>query len=284
MTHVMACIDNSQSSLAVCDYAAWASQQLVDAPLTLLHVLDEEKYPAAADLSGNIGLGSREHLLEELATLDAQRARVALEQGQHMLESARERTVNFGAAAPELKQRHGHLVESLSDLQDDIRLLVIGKVGEDSARDTSTLGRQIEAVVRTIQRPILITANRYKKPETVMLAFDGSPTAQKTVQMLAASPLCKGLPIHLVMVGVDSTDNRDVLGKAADVLLSAGFDVKTQIRSGDVEAALHDYQAEQGIDLLVMGAYGHSRIRQFLVGSTTTTMLRTATIPVLLLR
>ena len=68
MTHVMACIDNSQSSLAVCDYAAWASQQL-NAPLTLLHVLDKEKYPASADLSGNIGLGSREHLLEELATL-----------------------------------------------------------------------------------------------------------------------------------------------------------------------------------------------------------------------
>jgi nucleotide-binding universal stress UspA family protein len=70
MTHG---IDNSQSSLAVCDYAAWASQRL-SAPLTLLHVLDKEKYPASADLSGNIGLGSREHLLEELAMLDAQRA------------------------------------------------------------------------------------------------------------------------------------------------------------------------------------------------------------------
>ena len=64
MTHVMACIDNSLSSLAVCDYSAWASQRL-SAPLTLLHVLDEEKYPASADLSGNIGLGSREHLLED---------------------------------------------------------------------------------------------------------------------------------------------------------------------------------------------------------------------------
>ncbi|WP_373217286.1 universal stress protein, partial [Parasutterella excrementihominis] len=47
---------------------------------------------------------------------------------------------------------------------------------------------------------------------------------------------------------------------------------------------LHAYQAEHGIDLLVMGAYGHSHIRQFLVGSTTTTMLRTSTLPVLLLR
>jgi hypothetical protein len=54
--------------LAVFDYAAWAWLRL-SAPLTLLHVLDEEKCPASADLSGNIGLGSQEHLLEELATL-----------------------------------------------------------------------------------------------------------------------------------------------------------------------------------------------------------------------
>ena len=283
MTHVMACIDNSQSSLAVCDYAAWASQQL-NAPLTLLHVLDEEKYPASADLSGNIGLGSREHLLEELATLDAQRARLALEQGQHMLEKARERTVICGAAFPELKQRHGHLIESLVDLQDDIRLLVIGRVGEDSTRRVHSLGSQIEAVVRTIHRPILITASSYKKPEKVMLAFDGSPTAYKTVQMLAASQLCEGLPIHLVMVSVDSEGNREALEKARSMLLSSGFVVHAENRQGDVESALHAYQAEHGIDLLVMGAYGHSRIRQFLVGSTTTTMLRTATLPVLLLR
>lgn len=283
MTHIMACIDNSQSSLAVCDYAAWASQRL-NAPLTLLHVLDEEKYPAAADLSGNIGLGSREHLLEELATLDAQRARLALEQGQHMLEKARERTVISGAAFPELKQRHGHLVESLSDLQEDIRLLVIGRVGEDNSRNAHSLGSQIEAVVRTIHRPILITANSYKKPEKVMLAFDGSSTAYKTIQMFAASSLCKDLPIHLVTVGADSVSNHEALGKAQSMLLSAGFLVQAEIRQGEVESALHDYQTEHGIDLLVMGAYGHSRIRQFLVGSTTTTMLRTATMPVLLLR
>ncbi|MFN3354414.1 MAG: universal stress protein [Pseudomonas sp.] len=283
MTQVMACIDNSQSSLAVCDYAAWASQKL-SAPLTLLHVLDKDKYPASANLSGNIGLGSREHLLEELATLDAQRARIALEQGQHMLERASERTIIPGTPAPELKQRHGHLIESLIDLQKEIRLLVIGRVGEDSTREAHSLGSQIEAVVRTIHRPILIAATSYKKPEKVMLAFDGSPTAHKIVELLAASTLCANLPIHLVMVGADSEGNRDVLEKARNMLLTNGFVALAQILQGEVEAALHVYQAEHGIDLLVMGAYGHSRIRRFLVGSTTTTMLRTATMPILLLR
>jgi nucleotide-binding universal stress UspA family protein len=42
--------------------------------------------------------------------------------------------------------------------------------------------------------------------------------------------------------------------------------------------------AQDYIDLLVMGAYGHSSIRQFIVGSTTSAMMRTVKIPVLLFR
>jgi nucleotide-binding universal stress UspA family protein len=38
------------------------------------------------------------------------------------------------------------------------------------------------------------------------------------------------------------------------------------------------------IELLVMGAYGHSRVRQLIIGGTTTAMVRTCLIPVLLLR
>ena len=40
----------------------------------------------------------------------------------------------------------------------------------------------------------------------------------------------------------------------------------------------------QGAALLVMGAYGHSRIRHLIVGSTTTTLLRLSEVPVLVLR
>ncbi len=68
------------------------------------------------------------------------------------------------------------------------------------------------------------------------------------------------------------------------MLAGAGFEVHKALVQGDVEPALHKYQASHGVDLLVMGAYGHSRIREFLVGSTTTSMIRTSTSPLLLLR
>lgn len=283
MTHVMACIDNSQSSLAVCDYAAWATQRL-SAPLTLLHVLDEERYPTTTDFGGNIGLGSKEHLLEKLTTLDALRAKIALENGQYMLESARSRVVSSGVVSPNLKQRHGHLVESINALQDHIRLLIIGRVGEDSARSARPIGSQIEAVIRAFHRPILIASGNFKKPKKVMLAFDGSANSQKTVQTLASSPLCTGLSLHIVMAGEDSLENQNRLDRARGTLAASGLQVHAELRKGEVEVVLQAYQTEHAIDLLVMGAYGHSRIRQFLVGSTTSMMLRTTTLPVLLIR
>lgn len=283
MTHVIACIDGSASTPAVCDYAAWASLSL-QAPLTFLHVLDQRQYPGVVNLSGSIGLGSREHLLSELAALDEQRGKLALEQGRLMLEAAKERAVNDGVEAPECRQRHGDLLESLQELENETRLLVIGRQGESSAGLSQHVGSQLESVIRIMHRPVLVTPADFKKPESAMLAFDGSATTRKGVEMLAASPLLKGLPIHVVMVGDLTDESSAQLNWAQNVFLSAGFTVHAEIRSGEVEPTLHAYQKEHGIDLLVMGAYGHSRIRQFLVGSTTTSVLRTTTGPLLLLR
>ncbi|MGM3389692.1 universal stress protein [Stutzerimonas stutzeri] len=283
MNQVMACIDGSPQAAAVCDCAAWASRQL-DAPLTLLHVLDQQQYPAAGNLSGIIGLGSREYLLEELAALDEKRSKLALEEGRMMLDAARQRAITAGVAQPDVRQRHGDLVESLRELESDIRLLVIGKQGEDSGADTALIGSHLESVIRTLHRPILVTPTGFTAPDRVMLAFDGSATTRKGVEMIASSPLFKGIPIHLVMVGADTGDSRALLESARDALRAAGFEVQIAIRAGEVEPTLHAYQAEHRIGLLVMGAYGHSRIRQFLVGSTTTNMIRTTTTPLLLLR
>jgi len=275
MTQVIACIDGSTSAPAVCDYAAWASLSL-EAPLTFLHVLDQRQYPVAADLSGNIGLGSREHLLDELASLDEQRGKLALEQGRIMLTAAKERAMTDGVTAPESKQRHGDLLENLQELESETRLLVIGRQGESSGGLSQHVGSQLESVIRIMHRPILVTPANFQKPESAMLAFDGSATTRKGVEMLAASPLLKGLPIHLVMVGPVNDESSAQLDWAQKVLLKT--------LNGEIEPTLHAYQKEHGIDLLVMGAYGHSRIRQFLVGSTTTSMLRTTTGPLLLLR
>lgn len=283
MLRVVACIDGSRAAPAVCDYAAWASRHM-ETPLMLLHVLDEERYPAEPDLAGNIGLGSREQLLDELAQLDRKRAKLALEHGHHMLDEAEARVKAAGAEEAVKRQRHGNLTESLVALEKETRLFVMGLHGESSSDRDIHIGSQLETVIRSVHRSILLVPDDYSEPKSAMLAFDGSPTAFRGVELIALSPVLKGMPLHLVMVGVDTEDRWEQLKKAEQMLSGLGVDITLAIRAGDVEPALHAYQEEHDIDILVMGAYGHSRIRQFLVGSTTTTMLKTAKKPLVIIR
>ncbi len=282
-TNVMACIDGSSHASAVCDCASWASLRL-EAPLTFIHVQGKETTPPERDLSGSIGLGSQEHLLEQLAELDAKRSKLATEQGSLMLDAARTRATLAGVAAPATLQRHGELIETLLEFESDTRLLVLGRHGETSSSPYAHLGSHVEQVIRALHRPILVTQGDFKAPQKVMLAFDGSATTRKGVEMLAQSPLFKGLDLHIVLVSADTDDHREQLKWACAVLSQSGIDAHSRILAGDVDQALPAYQQEHDIDMMVMGAYGHSRIRQWLVGSTTTAMISTARVPLLILR
>jgi len=282
MTNVVACIDGSTTTPAVCDYATWASLRL-GAPLKFLHVLDKTAFPTPKNLAGNIGLGSREALLKELTELE--RGKIALEHGHMMLDFAKARAQDFGVKDPVCRQRHGDLVDTLAEMENDIRLLVMGKQGSVGDSIGEHVGNNLERVVRTMHRPILVTPQNFKAPTSIMIAFDGSPTTRKGVEMVASSPLFKGLPCHIVMVNNDNKDVSEHLNWAKTTLEAAGFKVITSVVAGDVKHALCHYRDQNNIGMVIMGAYGHSKIRQFLVGSTTTKMIQHTThVPLLLLR
>ena len=86
------------------------------------------------------------------------------------------------------------------------------------------------------------------------------------------------------MAGANIPEAQHPLAVAAQVLQTAGFTVTTALLPGEPGQVLPPLLKAQGDALLVMGAYGHSRIRQLMVGSTTTTLLRLSEVPVLVLR
>lgn len=286
MSKIIACIDGSITTEAVCKAAAWVSQQL-NTPLDLLHVLDKTEYPTAENsknLSGNIGLGSRENLLQELVELDEKRSRLALQHGKNMLQDARQLTQTAGATEVTTHQRHGNLIETLVDLQDSTRVLVIGRQGEAHQNQAHSLGSHLENMIRALHQPTLICLPGFTNPTQFLFAYDGSKTGDKALDKVSKTPLLKGLTCHLAMVAENDKHHQSILARATEKLQTAGLEVKTTLLQGKVESELHQYQQDNAIDLLVMGAYGHSRIRQFLVGSTTAQMVRMSDIPILLLR
>lgn len=102
--------------------------------------------------------------------------------------------------------------------------------------------------------------------------------------MVAQSPLFTGIPCDLLMIGPSTTDVKLELKQAEEKLTQAGFTVTADILAGDVEQTLLNEVVMRRADMLVMGAYGHSRIRQMLVGSTTSNLIRQTRVPLLLLR
>ncbi len=110
MSKIIACIDGSLGTNTVCDYAAWLSQKL-NAPLELLHVIDTPKAQAPQDLSGAIGLGSRETLLQELVELEERKGKIELEHGKvFLLREAKKYVLEKFSLDAHSFQRHGSLL------------------------------------------------------------------------------------------------------------------------------------------------------------------------------
>ncbi len=280
---ITACIDGSDNSNVVCDAAAWASK-VCEAPLVFLHVLEQLHPPVVEDLSGAIGLGSQELLLGELAEQDKKHNKQAIEQGKQLLESVRQRAESTGALQVSGEQRHDQLFDALLGYEDSTRLYILGRLGKSHHPEDAVLGAHVESIVRAIRTPILVAAGSFSPPSNFMLAYDGSETADKAIEKIASSPLLSGLPGHVVKVGEDTPEHRQCLEKACGILRSNGHQVQSHLLQGNVIDCLMDFQNRFSIEMTVMGAYGHSRIREFILGSNTTKILAASTVPVLILR
>ena len=281
---VLSCIDGSSYGEAVCDYACWIAKT-VDAPLKFLHTIEHSKSPAVADLTGAIGLGASEDLLNELTEVEQNRSRLLIEKGNLMLKAAKQKATEAGVTEIEIRQRHGSLSESLVELEDQIRVLVVGIRGEQHDTDQAGVGAQLETTIRSLHKPILVVNKAFETPKKIMLAYDGSDAANKALSMVASSPLFKGIPCHLVHVSDGDEQGVDkLLANAEKTLSDAGITVSSIKLNGEIDQALSRYQSEHNIDLTVMGAFSHNRVRDFLLGSFTAKMLENTQKPLLLLR
>lgn len=281
---VMACVDQSAYAAHVADYAAWAAQRM-GAPLELLHVIDRHpEISKGDDHSGALGMDAQEKLLDQLSAEDNAKARSAKEAGRLFLNQLRLRAMQAGASEVDVRQRYGSLQETLVEQEAGVRLIVLGRRGESAQVTQRDLGRNVERIVRGLHKPILTVTEGFTAPGNVMIAFDGGAVTRRGVEMIAASPLFRGLPIHILMTGKENAEAPKQMEWARSKLHEAGFEVVTVIRPGDTESTIATYIAEHSIDLLTMGSYGHSMLHSWLFGSKTTDLLRASRIPTLLLR
>ncbi len=277
---VLACLDGSSTSEHVCDYASWMAKRIAK-PLKLLHTIEHNHNPAVSDYSGAIGLGSQQELLAELTEVEQSRASLLIKKGRLILDAAKQKALESGVKSVETYQHHGTLAESLIEIEDEIRAMVIGIRGKQHEHQAQGIGHQLESVIRSMHKPILVVNKAFAEPKKTMLAYDGSTSCKKALQMIAESPLFSGLPCHVVHVGQHGAA---LLDEAEMVLKNAGIEVTCVQLEGPVDEVLANYQIENDIELTLMGAFSHNRFRDLLLGSFTAKMLEATNRPLLLLR
>ncbi|GGB74891.1 universal stress protein [Blastomonas aquatica] len=285
MEHVLACIDASRYADSVCDLAAWASRRLA-MPVELLHVVQRSDAVAKrGDRSGAIGLGVKSSLMEELVSLEAADAKLKVERGRQLLAAGEARLRDGGAFDVRTLHRHGGIVETILEREDGARVVVIGKRGASHEYASGHIGSKLERVVRASAKPVLVASRDYAEPQRIVFAYDASPAAERALGRLIESPLFSAMPITIVMAdtNADGAAHRRALDDAAS-RIGAERQVTTMLERGKPEAVIAKVVEQTPGAMLVMGAYGHSPIRTLIVGSTTTTMIRTVHVPVLLVR
>lgn len=280
---IIALVDGSIYSESVCSHAAWIASR-TEAPVELIHVLGRREAPAQHDLSGSIRLGARSQLLEELAALDAQRAKLIGHRGRAILDDARAIVEKDGVTDVSTRLRHGDIVEAVAEVEGDARMILIGKRGEAADFARGHLGSNLERIVRASHKPVFVASRAFRPIRRVLVAYDGGTSAMKAVEHIARSPLFQGLELHVVTVGAPTPEAAKGLADAKALLKAASLAVETAILPGQPETALSRLVEEAQFDMLVMGAYGHSRIRSLIIGSTTTAMIRSCKVPVILMR
>jgi nucleotide-binding universal stress UspA family protein len=161
-------------------------------------------------------------------------------------------------------------------------LLVVGHPADDQGVPIDT----IEAALVGSGRPVLIVpaTPMVSLPETIVIAWKAAPEAARAVT--AAMPLLsKAKQIQIVTVAEEQGLSDEEGARLMTNLAWHGFNVSTRHlrpeRLGAADTLLATAVAEGA--LVVMGAYGHSRLREWMFGGFTEHVLRGAAVPVLMM-
>lgn len=281
MKNLLICTDGSSYSGECCRYGAWLSKQ-TGASVEVLYVTDLRQFeiPFVGDFSGSLGIQPYEGMIQQLQEVEEHKSKFVEEHAMKIFEDA---GLSDRAA---FHHETGLLVDQIEEYAERADLILLGKRGENANFATEHLGSMLERVVRSVTKPCLVTSRQFKPIDHVVIAYDGGESSKRALAFMAQNELFRAFDLHVVTVveGHKEDEAAKRLAEAEDVMKAAGLYPACQVLSGDVEDAIIEYVKKFNVDLLIAGAYGHSRIRKLLIGSTTTELLRGCYVPVLCFR
>jgi len=177
---------------------------------------------------------------------------------------------------------------TVTDVARTVDVVVMGQISDPSEVYASTVVP--EDVILACARPVIVVPVQKALPESIrniFVAWDGREQAVRA--LFDALPLLREADnVRIHTINAKLSGGYRILtstGELANTLSRHGVNVtlsESEAHAGDVGDEILQYANDSGADLLVMGAYGHTRLREYVFGGVTRKILHEMPIPVLM--
>jgi len=271
-------VDGSANSATAVDYGIYIAPKF-EASLSGLHVIDIYliQGPMMTDVSATVGMPPYDGFFEVVETSLKEKADYVLKNFEDRCRAA---GVTCGT-----KKNIGKISDTIIEEAEGADLILMAKKGEHfHLKEGGLIGSVAEVVIRHSGKPVMVIPESFREIESMGLAYDGSAPARKALELsLNISEKAKW-PITVLIISADAAKAADLSAQVEDMAQKGLADCEVIISAGREADEILKFIAEGPVELMVMGAYGHNRLRELLLGSTTAHIIHKSPIPVLLIR
>jgi len=272
-------IDGSTYSKAVLEYGIHLGKAL-NATLRVLTIVDIRLY------EWNISAGSDSFVPVVTSTAFQEETQKMLQQKSKAIMDKAQSILRKSGLSYEAETVNGIPADEITDRSKISDLIILGARGEYERWGSHDLGATVEVAARQISKPILLVDKTFTPFQRILCGYNGSDASNRALQISAYLAKELQLLLQVLAVGV-SDEERSALLKEAGKYLEP-YDIEFQLRHeaehSAVDALINARSVAPFDMLLSIGSFGHSRLREAILGSTTVQIMRKAAKPILLAR
>ncbi len=272
--HILVAVDGSSNSDTAMRYGTYLAKKL-NATVHIQHVIDVIflENPFLHDLSGAMGF-------EPFMNFSGKVSDILRQRGNQILADA-EKTCKQAGVECKAYLDTGIVTKEVCEREKLVDIVIIGQKGINSQFDRKILGSTTEGLTRRVTKPLFVSSEQFTEIKRVLLAYDDSDGAKKAMEF--AVSFCKdlNLPLSSITVNKDEKTAYAIMNNVKSYIEPYKITFDTITKTGSTEKVLKTMLEEGGYDILIMGAHGHSRIVELVLGSTTEYVIRNTKKPVI---
>ena len=269
--------DGSAYSKVALEYGIYLAERF-GAQITGLHVVDDRDLegPLLSDIAGSLGFTPYQNYLPKFRKILEDRGDLILEVFRSFCQ---ERSIR-----PKVKSVSGTVPGVIAEEAKKADLVIIAQRGEHERWSSGLLGSTTESVVRRSPRPVLVTPASFREFTNVLVAYDGSVESNLALKTTCELFANRDTRLKSVVVTRDKKKCQALTVEIEAFVSPYQIDPEIECLEGEPSKEILRYAQDNRIDLIVMGAFGHSRIHDLILGGTTAYIIRNSTLPILLNR